>query len=92
MLCCNIDARKGFFNVSIIIVWYGLPGRVVEAGSLSTFKGLYFDYLEDFLLLILYSILFVLLTLVIASKEVFLIDIVAHSIQYLFDAFYICIA
>ena len=37
------------FNVCCIMVWNGLPSRVVEAGSLSPFKALLAEYLGDVL-------------------------------------------
>ena len=48
MPCCITDVRKCFFNVHCIMIWNGLPSRVVEAGSLSTFKALLVEYLGSF--------------------------------------------
>ena len=49
MPCCNTDVRKHFFNVHCIKVWNEFPGRIVEAGSFSTFKALLAEYLRDVL-------------------------------------------
>ena len=38
-----------FFNVRCTMVWNALPSRVVEAGTLSTFKALLAEYLGDVL-------------------------------------------
>jgi len=33
------DVRKSFFTQRVVTVWNALPGRVVEAGCLTSFKN-----------------------------------------------------
>ena len=44
---CNTDIRQWSFNVCCIHVWNKLPSRVVESGSLVTFKASLAEYLGD---------------------------------------------
>ena len=43
---CNTDVKR-FFNVCCIRVWNGLPSRVVESRSLSSFKSSLAEFLGD---------------------------------------------
>ena len=40
---CNLDIRKYFFAFSIVSLWNGLPPKIVNAGSIKSFKNLLQD-------------------------------------------------
>ena len=43
----NTDIRQLSFNVLCIRVWHELPSRVIELGSLATFKASLAEYLGN---------------------------------------------